>query len=277
LYYEWNEYSAYNYKEEYRFGTQLLVAPVTQKSYPDGYARVRAWIPQGKWTDIFTGDVYEVGEGGKEVSLLRGIESIPVLAKEGGILPLSLDNDNAVQNPEKMAVWVYEGTGEYSLYEDGLKEENTNVLFTDFKTEYTETEGACTQVLYISTRGDTAIIPQNRQLKICFKSVKQGAVRLFINEEEVECAKRLTDCVEVILPFNGMNNYRIELTYPNATRLQKWLQRATKVLAEAQGVNGNKELAYQTLLQATTEAEYAQAIDGLPVDMATKLRLKETL
>ncbi len=277
LYYEWNEYSAYNYKEEYRFGTQLLVAPVTQKSYPDGYARVRAWIPQGKWTDIFTGDVYEVGEGGKEVSLLRGIESIPVLAKEGGILPLSLDNDNAVQNPEKMAVWVYEGTGEYSLYEDGLKEENTNVLFTDFKTEYTETEGACTQVLYISTRGDTAIIPQNRQLKLCFKSVKQGAVRLFINEEEVECAKRLTDCVEVILPFDGMNNYRIELTYPNATRLQKWLQRATKVLAEAQGVNGNKELAYQTLLQATTEAEYAQAIDGLPVDMATKLRLKETL
>ncbi|MBO5736222.1 MAG: alpha-xylosidase [Clostridia bacterium] len=277
LYYEWNEYPAYNYKEEYRFGTQLLVAPVTQKAYPDGYARVRAWLPQGKWTDIFTGDVYEAGEGGKDVCFLRGMESIPVLAKEGAILPLSMDNDNAVRNPEKMEVWVYEGTGEYSLYEDGLDTQNTNVLFTDFKAEYSETEGACTQSLTISTEGDVGVIPQNRELKVRFKSVRNGAVRLFINEEEMTCTKRLTDCVEVVLPFNGENTYRVEVTYPKTTRLQQWLQRAGKVLTEAQGINGNKDYAYKALLQVASEAEYAQMIEALPLDMATKLRLKEVL
>ena len=277
MYYEWDEFSAYNYKEEYRFGTQLIVAPVTQKIYPDGYARVRAWIPQGKWTDIFTGDVYEAGQGGKEVCMLRGIESIPVLAKEGGILPLSLDNGNAVRNPEKMAVWMYEGTGEYSLYEDGLDEQNTNVLFTDFKSEYTETEGACTQSLLISTQGDTAIIPQNREMRVCFKSAQNAMPRLLVDGEEVAFTKRLTDGVEVVFPFDGAKTYRVEFTYPLATRLQKWLLRAKKILTEAQGINGNKEYAYQALLQVQTEEQYAQMIDSLPVDMATKLRLKEIL
>ncbi|MBR2321938.1 MAG: alpha-xylosidase [Clostridia bacterium] len=277
LYYEWNEYPAYNYKEEYRFGTQLLVAPVTQKAYPDGYARVRAWIPAGKWTDIFTGDVYEAGEGGKEVCLLRGLESIPVLAKEGAIIPLSADNTNTVYNPQNLDVWVYEGTGSYSLYEDGLDWQNSNVLFTDFKSEFSETEGACTQTLTISTEGNKEIISQNRQVKVCFKSVKNGTVRLFIDEVEMTCTKRLSDCVEVILPFEADKTYRVEVTYPAQNRLQKWLARAQKVLTEAQGVNNNKEYAYRMLLQATTEEHYAQMIDSLPVDMATKLRLKEIL
>ena len=133
------------------------------------------------------------------------------------------------------------------------------------------------QVLTISTEGDKAIIPQNREMKVRFKSVVNGTVRLFINDEEVPATKRLTDCVEVILPFDGDNTYRIEVTYPTVTRLGKWLQRACRVLTEAQGINGNKDYAYRMLLQVTTEEEYAQMIDGLPVDMATKLRLKEIL
>ena len=83
--------------------------------------------------------------------------------------------------------------------------------------------------------------------------------------------------MEVVLPFAVENVYRIELTYPKVERLGKWLQRACKVLTESQGINGNKSYAYKMLKQATTEEEYAQMIDGLPVDMATKLRLKETL
>ena len=277
LYYEWNEYGAYNYKEEYRFGSQLIVAPVTQKAYPDGYARVRAWIPQGKWTDIFTGDVYEAEEGGKDVSLLRGVENIPVLAKEGAIIPLSMDNANTVYNPQKLEVWAYEGTGEYTMYEDGLDGQNPNVLFTVFKSEYSEMEGACTQVLTISTEGDPTIIPENREVKVRFKSVENGQVRVFVNGEETETKKRLTDCVEVVIPFEADKTYRVEVVYPSTTRLEKWLKRACKVLAEAQGINGNKDSAYKTLKAVTSEEEYAKVIDTLPVDMATKQRLKEIL
>ena len=277
LYYEWKEYAAYNYKEEYRFGSELVVAPVTQKAYPDGYARVRAWIPQGKWTDIFTGDMYEAGESGKEICLLRGLESIPVLAKEGAILPLSADNRNTVYNPEKMEVWVYEGTSVYTLYEDGLDWQSASVLFTEFKSEYTETNGAGTQSFIIFTHGEKTVIPQNREMKVCFKNVKNGKVRLFIDGVEMTCMKRLTDCVEVVIPFDAEKTYRIEVTYPVQTRLQKWLDRAQKVLTEAQGLNPNKKYAYDVLKQVASEEEYAQMVDALPLDMATKLRLKEIL
>ncbi len=277
LYYEWKDYAAYNYKEEYRFGSELLVIPVTQKTYPDGYARVRAWIPQGKWTDIFTGDVYEAGEGGKEINLLRGLKSIPVLAKAGAIIPLSADNKNEVRNPEKLEVWAYEGTGAYSLYEDGLDDVNTAVLFTEFKSEYTEMDGTGTQSLNIFAHGDPKIIPQNRTLKVCFKSVPDGQVRLLVDGQETAAVKRLSDCVEVLLPFDAPKTYRIEVSYPALTRLQYLRNRAQKVLTEAQGINVNKEYSWKLLIQAPTEEDFFQTIETLPVDMATKLRLKEVL
>ena len=277
LYYEWNEYSAYNYKEEYRFGSELLVAPVTQKAYPDGYARVRAWIPQGKWTDIFTGDIYEAGEGGKEVSLLRGLDSIPVLAKSGAILPLSADNTNTVFNPTNLEVWLYEGTGYYSLYEDGLDQLNNAVLFTEFKSEYSEWNGVATQTLIIFTHGDASVIPENRQVKLCFKSVPTGDARLFIDGEEMTFTKRLSDCVEVLLPFEADKTYRLEVSYPVKTRLQRWQDHAKKVLTEAQGSNIHKKASWDILSEMTTEEEFIEAVETLPVDMATKSRIKEVL
>ena len=41
LYYEWNEPKAYEYNQEYLFGGQLLVAPVTTKCSIEGYSRTR--------------------------------------------------------------------------------------------------------------------------------------------------------------------------------------------------------------------------------------------
>lgn len=39
----------------------------------------------------FAGDRYEIRDGGEEKTLLRTLDSIPVLAKAGAILPLSAD------------------------------------------------------------------------------------------------------------------------------------------------------------------------------------------
>jgi hypothetical protein len=275
LYYEWKDKGAYNFKEEYRFGSELLVAPVTQKAYPDGYARVRAWIPQGKWTDIFTGEEYEAGEGGRERILLRDFNSIPVLAKEGAILPLSMDNQNAVKNPEKMEIWAYEGTGAYTMYEDGLDEQNYNALYTQFVSSFGETDGVCTQTLTISAQGDFAICPQNRTMKVCFKNVREGEARLFVDDEEVPCKTRLSDRVSVEFAFDPSKTYRVELTYPTLTRLEKWFMRAQEILTETEGVNAQKLAVWRQLASAQSEAEYIQLVDGAPLEMGVKQRLKE--
>ncbi len=63
LYYSWSEPSAYAYKTEYLFGG-LLVAPAVTPKGKSGFTRIKAWIPQGRWTDIFTGDCYTAQRGG---------------------------------------------------------------------------------------------------------------------------------------------------------------------------------------------------------------------
>ena len=79
MYYEWaDEEEAYQYPNQYLFGGQMIVAPVTAKSEAQGMARVKAWLPQGTWTDFFTGDEYA---GGQELTFVRWLEEMPVLLK----------------------------------------------------------------------------------------------------------------------------------------------------------------------------------------------------
>jgi alpha-glucosidase (family GH31 glycosyl hydrolase) len=129
LYYQWDNEEAYLFNEEYLFGGELLLAPITEKAI-DGFACVNAWIPEGKWTDIFTGDGYQAGPEGKTVTLLRELEFIPVLAREGAILPLSMEPGNSIMNPEKLEIWSYLGNNEYILYEDGILEQKQGEFFT---------------------------------------------------------------------------------------------------------------------------------------------------
>lgn len=43
---------------------------------------------------------------------------MPVFAREGAIIPLSLDEGNSCKNPTVLKFKVYRGNGSFSLYED---------------------------------------------------------------------------------------------------------------------------------------------------------------
>ncbi len=277
LYYAWNTPCAYTYREEYLFGSELLIAPVTTKAYHDGYARVRAWLPEGEWTDIFTGDKYEIGVGGKELTLLRKTESIPVLAKAGGILPLSMDKGNAYDNPEKLEVWAYAGNGGYTLYEDGKEQGKEGVFFTKFTSEISETEGVCTQALTITSSGEASVIPENRQLAVRFKDIEDGEVRLFVDGEEIETEEWLTSCAAVRFVFEPNKIYRVEVKFKKRTKLEKLKARAKTVLIRAEGENKTKYEAYLKLVVAVRVEHFVSIVEESSLPDITKLRLLETV
>lgn len=124
---------AYTVPNEYAFGSELVVAPITRpvdRVTPRG--SVRAWLPTGSWVDVLTGVVYD---GGREIELHRDITSIPVLLREGGILPLAgtaegdverdgarvADRDalDASRNPERLQLLVAVGRdGAFTMVED---------------------------------------------------------------------------------------------------------------------------------------------------------------
>ena len=106
-----NNPQAYEVPDEFRFGTELLVAPIVSDN--DDSAQLgstEAWLPQGEWYDFFDGRRYvSAGESGRRLEVWRAIDRMPVFAKAGGIVPLQqLGEGNKVNdlgNPESCRCW----------------------------------------------------------------------------------------------------------------------------------------------------------------------------
>ena len=106
---------AYKCRNGYMFGSELLVCPVTSKiNKKTRRAETRVWLPKGRWTDVFTGKIYR---GSKTVRIHSELNTMPVFAREGAIIPLSLDEGNSCKNPTVLKFKVYRGNGSFSLYE----------------------------------------------------------------------------------------------------------------------------------------------------------------
>ena len=120
MYYGWpDDREAYEVPNQYAFGTELLVAPVTEPAdRRTGLGRVRAWLPEGTWVDVLTDLVYD---GGRELYLHRDLTTIPVLACSGAVVPLDAATlpGNGTANPDALEVLVVVGAdGAFDLVED---------------------------------------------------------------------------------------------------------------------------------------------------------------
>ncbi len=277
LYYAYEDSAAYEYNREYLFGAQLLVCPVVTPAETDGYARVKAWLPEGEWTDIFSGEEYCAPKGGKELTLYRGLESIPVLIQKGGILPLSTDKGNGCKNPRNLEVWSYLGKGQFTLYEDGREEGNAEEFFTRFVTDYTEIEGVCTQSLTITGEGNEKVLPKIRRLAVRFKNADDGEIKLFVDGKEIAVEEWLTDCPAIKIPFAAGKKYRVELRFLKKSRLEKWKEVARKVLLCAEGDNREKYAFYKTLCGVTTEEDFLSAMKKTVLPEIVKAKLLELI
>lgn len=107
---------AYRCKNGYMFGSELLVCPVTSRcDKRTRHAKTKVYLPKGRWTNFFTGEIYI---GGRTVTVHSDMDSIPVFAKSGAVIPMSLDAGNRTANPEQMLLRLYRGNGDFTLYED---------------------------------------------------------------------------------------------------------------------------------------------------------------
>ncbi len=278
LYYEWKTDAAYEYKNEYLFGGELLVAPVTTPIEEDGYSRTDVWLPEGRWIDIFTGFEYVAGKDGKKVTMLRKLETVPVFIRAGGILPLSADDGNSVSNPKSLEVLVWSGNGEYTLYEDGRVEEITDELFTTFKTIYEEHDGVSKQTLLITMQGNATVIPENRMLNVRFKDIEDGEISVFADGKKVDTEECLTDCAAVDFAVDACKEYRVEVSYKSQSQLNKLKAYACKTLTCAKGNIVNKDAFWKELEKVESIEEYTKLVDRTDrVSNTVKQCLKEVL
>ncbi len=86
LYYAWpDQAQAYTSRNEYMFGDDMLIAPVTQPM-KNGVATISLWLPPGRWYDRNRGEVIR---GGRTIKRDYTLDEVPVFVRAGAVLPLN--------------------------------------------------------------------------------------------------------------------------------------------------------------------------------------------
>ncbi|MCI6377643.1 MAG: glycoside hydrolase family 31 protein [Clostridiales bacterium] len=172
MYYAYpREDAAYRVPNQYFFGSELMVMPITTPmSAALKLGAVDAWLPEGLYHDIFTGVAYR---GGGMMRLSRPLETIPVLAKAGAIVPLMpAETRDAI--PDHLEIYVFAGAdGAFELYEDDGETDRFGegeYLLTSLRLTYRAQGGA---EFVLAPVNDAQALRRQRRLTVTFCGVKR--------------------------------------------------------------------------------------------------------
>ena len=286
MYYEFAEHEdSYNVRNQYIFAGQLIVAPITEKSDETGIAKATLWLPKGTYTDIFTGDVYEISNTSAFVDMYRHLNSIPVLAPKGTFIPMSLDEGNSYSNPKKLLVEVYNGSNTYTLYEDDGAEKAAYTKFRGIECENSQT-------VVITFSENTSILPQNRSITLKFKNIiVNSSVDSKIGLEERRNAKIKVLKNGVPTDFTSSSYATVSVTIPNIDYsaeytvaveckeldlMQKIKRTALLKLQQAEGVFADRKALSELISDAKTVQEVKSSVFGANICESDKKRITET-
>ena len=242
---------AYDVKNQFWFGDQMIVAPITSKrSAATGMGMVKAWIPEGIWTDFFTGTVYD-GLQGRMLDLYRDAYSIPVLCKAGAIVPMRAHtpHDNRLCGAEALEILVFPGAdNSFTLYEDagdGNAYQQGAFVTTELSLRYSKTHAVFTVA---PAAGDRTLIPENRSYEVKFRGFEKPA-RVSVNGEACSFTyDPETQTIIVRLEAATADGFRVELEGEALRGTNaNWLDRAVELLKRSQIGMDAKERTYRYL------------------------------
>lgn len=220
MYYSYPEIEqAYNVPNQYMFGSELMVCPITTPQHKSlNMGSVKAWLPKGRWVDIFTGRSYT---GEQEIVLFRDLNTIPVLARQGAIIPLSLDEGNSVDNPKSLEIWAFSGNGTFTMIEDNSKTDyDAHKVKTEFSISYSDNKVTFT---IKAAQGDLSVIPSRRNYTVKIKDlIKDGKSVEFSIENAV-----ITQ--DIVFELDGVKRKQNENPHDEVIRiLSRWQEKSMK-------------------------------------------------
>ncbi len=175
LYYDSPEApEAYAFKEEYMFGDDMLIAPVTEEvNTEDGYATVKVWLPEGQWLEYETGTMLQ---GGKTYERRFTMDEYPVYVKAGSIIPYFGKLKNLSGTEQALTVRIFPGgeQQEFVYYEDNGEDKNYITEYAQTKLSYVR-EGNKLKVTIAPRKGSYKDMPARRQYKIALPCQKAPA------------------------------------------------------------------------------------------------------
>lgn len=165
MYYDYPECEeAYSMRNEYMFGDNILVSPITA-SADHGVSLQRVWLPAGNdWYEVSTGTLLK---GGQTIERRFLIDEYPVYVKAGSILPEYGRVKNLKHCDEPITVTVYPGGSDsrFAMYEDNG---NDQLYPTDFAITELET-AMCGDTLSVrigARKGSYKDMPAHRKFSL---------------------------------------------------------------------------------------------------------------
>jgi alpha-glucosidase (family GH31 glycosyl hydrolase) len=188
-------YDEVEYRNEYYFGTELFVAPITvKKDLVMNRAITRIFLPEGTWYDFKTGKKFP---GNKRYVVFYKDEDYPVFAHKGSIIPLAdlEENINVTNPPKSMEIhvfpgnsntyYLYEDDGASSLYEDGYYI-MTTIDYNYLQNNYT--------LIIRPVEGKSGIIPPLRDYRIRFRNTREADdVKVYLDKDLISSESYVED------------------------------------------------------------------------------------
>ena len=150
--------------KQYMLGDSLLVAPIfNEESLADYY------LPAGRWTDFFTG---EVKEGGRWIQEKHGYLSVPLLVKENSIVAIGAHDDKPDYDyGEDAELRIYEPVAGTTVTEtvygmDGSEEIKISVTTEEGKISISVDTGKAVSVRLVNRKATAA---ENAEMQVTDK------------------------------------------------------------------------------------------------------------
>ena len=150
--------------KQYMLGDSLLVAPIfNEESLADYY------LPAGRWTDFFTG---EVKEGGRWIQEKHGYLSVPLLVKENSIVAIGAHDDKPDYDyGEDTELRIYEPAADTTVTEtvygmDGSEEIKISVTTEEGKISVSVETGKAVSVRLVNRKAKAV---ENAEMQVTDK------------------------------------------------------------------------------------------------------------
>ena len=207
---------AYQVRNQYWFGSGMIVSPVTDPADESDLARADVWLPEGLWTDAMTGYVYK---GNQRLDVYRPLEEMPVFLKAGAIVPLqahqaqgnqlgrSADMQVIVAPGASNAFRLYEDDGESRAFEQGAYAETPMTL------DWSEMSAVFTLG---PVEGDASLVPEKRRWTVAFRGWRKDC-RFLVNGVPTDAAycPETNTCVVTLPEMAPDGTAVIQVSHPD--------------------------------------------------------------
>ncbi len=164
MYYDYPEQQeAYDFRSQYMFGDEMMIAPITKPS-ENGLTAMDIWFPEGYWYELHTGDLIH---GGEVATRYFALDEYGIYIKAGAILPFyGKDVKNLNGNDEEIIVTVFpEDDGFFTMYEDAGTSKDYDSAYATTQLHNTTVDN--TQTITIGAReGSYEGMPEERHFKV---------------------------------------------------------------------------------------------------------------